>query len=112
MGLGADAVDDDGRFFELKVYLHGEPNSIQMTDSEVKRAASTTKFYLVIVSQLEGEHAQPRVRVIADPLKQLDVSGNGGITLTNVRHAASLVFNYEHCASGAASKKDSSRKAM
>lgn len=100
MGLGADAVDDEGRFFELKVYLHGEPNSIQMTDSEVKRAASTPKFYLVIVSQLEGEHAQPRVRVIVDPLKQLSVSGNGGITLTNVKHAASLLFDYEHGVSG------------
>jgi hypothetical protein len=95
MGLGADAVDDEGRFFELKVYLHGEPNSINLTDSEVKRAASTPKFYLVIVSQLEGEQAQPCVRVIVDPLKQLGVSGNGGITLTNVKHAASLVFNYE-----------------
>jgi hypothetical protein len=95
MGLGADAVDDEGRFFELKVYLHGEPNSIHLTDSEVKRAASTPKFYLVIVSQLEGEQAQPCVRVIVDPLKQLGVSGNGGITLTNVKHAASLIFNYE-----------------
>ena len=95
MGLGADAVDGEGRFFELKVYLHGEPNSIYLTDSEVKRAASTIKFYLVIVSQLEGEQAQPCVRVIMDPLKQLGVSGNGGITLTNVKHAASLVFNYE-----------------
>lgn len=108
MGLGADAVDDEGRFFELKVYLHGEPNSIQMTDSEVKRAASTPKFYLVIVSQLEGEHAQPRVRVITDPLKQLGVSGNGGITLTNVKHAASLVFNYEHGVNGAAASKEES----
>ena len=95
MGLGADAVDGEGRFFELKVYLHGEPNSIHLTDSEVKRAASTTKFYLVIVSQLEGDQAQLCVRVIMDPLKQLGVSGNGGITLTNVKHAASLVFNYE-----------------
>jgi hypothetical protein len=95
MGLGADAVDGEGRFFELKVYLHGEPNSIHLTDSEVKRAASTPKFYLVIVSQLEGEQAQPCVRVILDPLKQLGVSGNGGITLTNVKHATSLVFNYE-----------------
>ncbi|KWO67327.1 hypothetical protein WT98_02550 [Burkholderia territorii] len=108
MGLGADAVDDEGRFFELKVYLHDEPNSIQMTDSEVKRAASTPKFYLVIVSQLEGEHSQPRVRVIMDPLKQLGVAGNGGITLTNVKHAASLVFNYEHEVNvEAASKKES-----
>lgn len=102
MGLGADAVDYEGRFFELKVYLHGEPSSIHMTDSEVKRAASTPKFYLVIVSQLEGEQAQPRVRVIADPLRQLDVSGNGGITLTNVKHATSLVFDYEYGVEAAA----------
>jgi hypothetical protein len=95
MGLGADAVDGEGRFFELKVYLHGEPNSIYLTDSEVKRAASTPNFYLVIVSQLEGEQAKPCVRVIIDPLKQLGVSGNGGLTLTNVKNAASLVFNYE-----------------
>jgi hypothetical protein len=101
MGLGADAVDEEGRFFELKVYLHGEPNNIHLTDSEVKRAASTPKFYLVIVSQLEGEQAQPCVRVIVDPLKQLGVSGNGGITLTNVKHATSLVFNYEHGAGNA-----------
>jgi hypothetical protein len=108
MGLGADAVDSEGRFFELKVYLHGEPNSIQLTDSEVKRAASTPKFYLIIVSQLEGEQAQPCVRIIIDPLKQLDVSGNGAITLTNVKHAASLVFNYE--LSGAEATAASKRK--
>ncbi|HEX6706092.1 MAG TPA: hypothetical protein VF169_15125 [Albitalea sp.] len=96
MRLGADAVDEESRFYELKVFSGGEPNTIHMTESEVLRAQSTDKFYLVIVSNLEGETAKPFIRIITDPLKQLKPAGSGGISLTNVKYAASLVFDYEH----------------
>lgn len=69
-----------GKGGEIGKLRHDLPNSIQ------NRPGGETR----------GEHAQPRVQVITDPLKQLGVAGNGGITLTNVKHAASLVFTYEH----------------
>ena len=101
VGVGADAVDDLGQFFELKVYANAEPDAISLTDSEFKRAASSEQFYLVVVSELEGASAKPRVRIIADPVNQLAVAGTANITMTGVKHAASLLFEYEQSADGA-----------
>lgn len=95
LGVGADAVDDLGQFFELKAYLHAEPDAISLTQSEFKRAATSEHFYLAVVSQLEGASAKPSVRIIADPVNQLAVADNASITMTGVRHAASLVFEFE-----------------
>ncbi|QLA82508.1 hypothetical protein EXV95_18815 [Acidovorax sp. JMULE5] len=99
LGVGADAVDELEQFFELKAYAQGEPDSIRLTDSEVKRAASGANFFLVVVSHLEGVDARPRIRFIADPLRQLDVTGSGTITVTGVRHAESLIFDFDHALS-------------
>lgn len=96
LGVGADAVDELEQYFELKAYAQGEPDTIRLTDSEVKRAASSDNFFLVVVSQLEGVDAHPRVRFIADPLRQLEVTGSGTITVTGVRHAESLIFDFDH----------------
>jgi hypothetical protein len=73
-----------------------------MSEAEVLRAQSTDNFYLVVVSNLEGENAKPSIRIITDPLKQLKPVGSGGISLTNVKYAASVVFDYEHGSEGEA----------
>src|SRR5262249_11793116 len=36
--VGADAIDELGQFFELKVHAGAIPNQVQLTDSEVQRA--------------------------------------------------------------------------
>ncbi|HUF71089.1 MAG TPA: hypothetical protein VMM79_20730 [Longimicrobiales bacterium] len=52
-GLGADAVDRDGRYWELKVYAGAEPDQVSLEGSQLARAASTPDFWLVVVSRVE-----------------------------------------------------------
>lgn len=92
-GVGADAIDSLKRFYELKVYAGSEPDSISLTPSEVQRAA-TPEFFLVVVSQVEAGTGKPTVRVIVDPLHQLQVSPSGAITLTGVRSSHGIVYEF------------------
>jgi len=87
-GLGADAVDGlDRSFYELKVYRGDEPDSLRLEESQIRRAMATPNFFLVIVSNVEGANARPKVRVIVDPLKQLPMSTANSITLSGIRSA-------------------------
>jgi hypothetical protein len=96
-GFGADAQDSRGRFYELKVYLNEEPDVVRMEDSEILRALSTPdKYYLVVISNIEGAGAHPKVRIIADPVRQLTVNHASAMTLSGIRAAeGSLVYNLE-----------------
>lgn len=100
-GVGADAIDDLDRYFELKVSVGAEPDKVTLTNAEVQRALTTPDFFLVVVSGIEGENASPRVRVIVDPLHQLRPTDSGSITLSGVTTAHSLVFDFEHDDGGA-----------
>ena len=93
--VGADVVDDMGRFYELKVIAGAEPDHVTLTKSEVQRATSTDKFFLIVVSGIEGVDARPKARVFVDPLNQLDRTYNGSITLSGVKSAESLVYEFE-----------------
>ena len=96
LGVGADAVDDLDQYFELKVAARAEPNEVRLTLSEVQRAlASPERFFLVVVSNIEGRDARPTVRVILDPLRQLRAIDREGITLTGVRESESLIYDFE-----------------
>ena len=75
-GVGANAVDQLDRFFELKVYAGAEPDVIRLEETQIRRAMSTPDFFLVVVSHVEGEHARPNVRVIAEPVRQLHLTEN------------------------------------
>jgi len=94
-GVGADAVDALDRFFELKVYAGAEPDRIVLEDSQIRRAMSTPNFFLVIVSELEGENTSPKVRVIIDPLSQLSMSESSSVTFTGVHSSQSVVYKFE-----------------
>ena len=93
-GVGADAMDELQRFYELKVSAGVEPDTVRLTNSEVQRALSTPDFFLVVVSGIEGIDARPTVRVIVDPLKQLHPMDSGTITLSGVRSAKSLAYDF------------------
>lgn len=98
-GVGADAVQDLRRFFELKVHGGAAPDTVRLTDSEVGRAAAAGHdFFLVVVSDLEGADAEPKVRIITDPLKQLDVGATGFISMSGVQRAAALEFSFRRAA--------------
>ena len=95
--VGADAVNVVGEllnFFELKVSAGDEPDIVTLTKSEVRRALSTKDFFLVVVSGVEGSDAKPQVRVIVDPLEQLNPTDSGSITLSGVRNAKSIVYGF------------------
>ena len=93
-GVGADAIDELHRFYELKVSAGAEPDQITMTGAEVKRARTTPHFFLVVISGIEGVDAQPRLWVIVDPLSQLQPTESGSITLSGVRSATSLTYDF------------------
>ena len=93
-GVGADAIDDLRRFFELKVHAGAEPDQVKLTNAEVRRALSTDDFFLVVVSEVEGADARPRVRVVVDPLKQLQPLDQGEIILSGVKSSTSTIFDF------------------
>ena len=93
-GVGADAIDRMKNFYELKVSAGAEPDQVTLTNLEVQRALSTPNFFLVVVSGVEGANASPTVRVIVDPLKQLQATDRGSITLSGVRNSKSLKYNF------------------
>ena len=95
-GVGADAIDDLGRFYELKVSAGPEPDQVTLTNAEVKRALTTPDFFLVVVSGVEGVDAKPKVRVIVNPLSQLQPAKSGTITLTGVHSVTSLTYDFAH----------------
>ncbi|MGW7250387.1 hypothetical protein [Streptomyces decoyicus] len=66
-GLGADTVDELARFYELKTYGGAEPDTIQLTPAEFRRAVASGDFFLVVVSGLEAGTAPVTVRIILEP---------------------------------------------
>ena len=93
-GVGADAIDELQRFYELKVHAGGEPDQVTLTNAEVKRALTTKDFFLVVVSSVEGVDANPKVRIIVDPLRHLQPAESGAITLTGIRGATSRTYDF------------------
>ena len=101
--VGADAIDNLKQFYELKVIAGVEPDRVTLTNSEVQRAMSDDKFFLIVVSGIEDIDARPKVRVFVDPLNQLQQTYNGSITLSGVRSTESLVYDFAPADSEAAS---------
>ena len=94
-GVGADAVDSKKSYYELKVSAGPEPDQVTLTRSEVERAQITSNYYLVIVSEIEGTDARPKVRVFVDPLNQLTQTHHGSVTLSGIHSAKSVVYEFE-----------------
>lgn len=94
--VGADAIDKLDRYFELKVHLGDEPDTIRMEDSQIRRALSTPDFFLVVVSNVEGSNAKPKVRIIVDPVNQLRMAETSAVSFSGVRSAEhSLTYTLE-----------------
>ena len=93
-GVGADAVDSLRGFYELKVMAGAEPDQVTLTSSEVQRAMTEDKFFLIVVSGVEGIDARPRVRVFVDPLNQLSRTYSGSITLSGIHTTKSLLYEF------------------
>lgn len=105
-GVGADALDNLRRFFELKVHAGGEPDQVKLTNAEVGRALSTDDYFLVVVSDVEGADARPKVRVVLDPLKQLQPLDQGEIVLSGVKSSTSTIYYFSPVADSAGPKEE------
>ena len=90
--LGADVVDDIGQFFEIKASYGNGGDSVSLTAHEAKRAqvAKPGECFLAIVTGLEKGY-QTQVRIIADPLENLDWGEDGSLTVTGIRRAGIVV---------------------
>ena len=98
-GVGADALDEEeGRYYELKVSGGNEPDVVSLTASEVMRAAEADdKFVLAVVSGVEGDDACPTVRLVFDPLKELEAgTEDGKINLAGVRRSQGLIYQFDN----------------
>lgn len=86
--VGADAVDDHDRYYELKVHQGPIPDTVKLENSQIERAMTTTdKFFLVLVGNVEAGQGKPEVRIIHDPLHHLKVQPQGAIHLTGILSA-------------------------
>lgn len=94
-GVGADAIDDLRRFYELKVFAGEELNTIALEPSQIRLAMTEPNFFLVIVSNLEGKNAHPQVRVISDPLGQLTMNTTSRVTFSGLQEATGLLFTLD-----------------
>ncbi|MGW2677857.1 sacsin N-terminal ATP-binding-like domain-containing protein [Streptomyces sp. NPDC001436] len=92
-GVGADAVDGLGRFYELKTTYGSEPDAVTLTASEVERADSGSEFFLVVASGLAAGSV-PTLRLIPDPLRQLAIRPSSSVTLNGIKKSGSLVLTF------------------
>ena len=89
-----DPIDELQRSCELKVSAGAEPAQITMAGAEVRRARTTPDFSVVVISGIGGIDARPRVRVIVDPLSQLQLTESGSITLSGLHSAPRLTYDF------------------
>lgn len=82
--VGADAVDDKGRYYELKVHAGPIPNTVKLEDSQIQRALTTKDFYLALVGNMEDGQGDPEVWIIHDPIHHLRPEPQGAVHLTGV----------------------------
>ena len=72
----------------------GEPNYVSLTNAELRRARNSPHFFRVVVSGLEGAEARPTVRKTPRPFDQLEQSVSGTMTLSGVREAKSITYDF------------------
>ncbi|MNO93564.1 hypothetical protein D3C76_851670 [compost metagenome] len=94
-GIGVDAIDELRQCYEVKMSSGaGIPNEIKLTAREVEAAREDPDFFLAIVSGLEDGAGKLRVNFIFDPLSRLDVKVSGDLTLTGIKDAEKLEFEF------------------
>lgn len=94
-GIGADAIDDQGLVYEIKMESSPEfPNEVTLTRAEADAAQNNADFFLTVVAGLEDGDGELRVRFIFDPLKRLAVRWKGKVTLSGVREVEALEYRF------------------
>ena len=92
--VGADSVDELRRFFEIKAFAGEMRNEIRLEPSQLKRAfVDTDSFFLAIVSGLES--GATRIRIIANPLRHLELNESRQLRLRGVKTARALELSID-----------------
>ncbi|MDT0422551.1 sacsin N-terminal ATP-binding-like domain-containing protein [Streptomyces evansiae] len=95
-GMGADAYDSTGRFYEIKAHGGTVPSELTLTRSEFVRAWSEGENYtLVIASHLEKGAGKPTLRLVNDPVHRFEVEPPTDVRLKGVRDGAVESTVYE-----------------
>ncbi|THA33721.1 hypothetical protein [Streptomyces sp. A1547] len=95
-GLGADAVDSDGRYYEIKAHGRTVPGELTLTRAEFVRALTEGENYtLVIASHLEEGSGTPTIRLVHDPVHRFEVEPPTDVRLKGVRDLEVESTTYE-----------------
>ncbi|MEU7296917.1 hypothetical protein AB0A76_27570 [Streptomyces exfoliatus] len=95
-GVGADAYDSTGRYYEIKAHGRGVPGELNLTRSEFVRAWSEGENYtLVIASHLEKGVGKPTLRLVNDPVHRFEVEPPTDVRLKGVRDLSAESTMYE-----------------
>ncbi|WP_165985045.1 DUF3883 domain-containing protein [Streptomyces sp. YIM 98790] len=85
-GVGADAYDSTGRYYEIKAHGCAVPGELSLTRSEFVRAwAERENYTLVIASHLEKGAGKPTLRMVNDPVHRFEVELPTEVRLKGVR---------------------------
>ncbi|WP_327250251.1 sacsin N-terminal ATP-binding-like domain-containing protein [Streptomyces sp. NBC_01244] len=88
-GLGTDAVDSAGRYYEIKAHGQAVPGELSLTRAEFVRAWSEgTNYTLVIASHLAEGAGTPTLRLVNDPVHRFAVEPTTDVKLKGVRNPA------------------------
>ncbi|MGW8729940.1 sacsin N-terminal ATP-binding-like domain-containing protein [Streptomyces sp. NPDC055808] len=95
-GVGADAYDSTGHYYEIKAHGRAVPGEVTLTRSEFVRAWSEGENYtLVIASYLEQGVGKPTLRLVNDPLRRFEVEPPTDVRLKGVQDASAQSTVYE-----------------
>ncbi len=90
-GVGADALDKLRRYFEIKSSYGALPDEVTLTANEADRAfREGDKFFLAVISGLE-EGYETVVKIIPNPLRNLELKRNTSVTLGGIRDQKSAI---------------------
>ncbi len=90
-GVGADALDKVGRSFEIKAHYGAMPDEVTLTGAEAERAfVKREKFFLAVISGLE-EGYETIVKIIPNPLRNLDFKPSTSVTLAGITRRKSAI---------------------
>lgn len=95
-GVGADAYDSAGRYYEIKAHGRTVPGELTMTNREFVRALSEGENYtLVIASNLEKDAGVPTLHLVNDPVHRFEVELPTDVRLKGVRDVSVESTVYE-----------------
>jgi hypothetical protein len=95
-GVGADAYDSTGRYYEIKAHGRAVPGELSLTRSEFVRAWTERENYtLVIASHLEKGAGKPTLRLVNDPVHHFEVEPPTDVRLKGVRDLSVESTMYE-----------------